>query len=398
MLLFHSFLFVASFRAIFTIRPTTELLRFLENTSYDALVPPSNLPVLVSVQAGLYVLNEVDTRTQSFKLKFTTRLLWQDERISFPDGFYQLSHQEQKLIWFPDVVVLTALGGSNGLDHHLTGAGDLTLAHDGTIEYHELRRMLLSCPMDLHRFPFDTQYCRLEISVLGHYISKVTFQEKAFTYETKTGKELSITGWKLLQTHNFQRRWSNRSKVTVLIWDFEMQRLYWRHIVTYFLPTTALVFLSFVSFWIPKEAVPARIALVLTNFLSICVILRGAASDLPIVDYITPLEVYLITSITFILLIMVEYVVAMNGAGFRLCSCRGSYQIECIEMQKARDNEQEHDPVGNEQLPIPVIVTDKSKHQANDSTVDKVSKLLLPSSYILFVVFYFLYYLKYIPM
>ena len=238
MFLFYIPLVVFCFKSIFAIKPEIELLRFLKNNSYDASVPPNNLPVLVSVQVGLYVLSEVDTRTQSFKLKFASRLLWQDDRISFFGGFYQINRQTQKLFWFPDVAIVTALGGSSGLDNFLEGDEYVEFRNNGTIYYAEIKRMLLSCPMDLREFPFDTQFCRLEISSYGNQITEVVFHKTPFTHETKSG--LPITGWELLKTNTFSRPWSQTEKfsnITVLVSEFELKRLFTRHIVTYFLPT-----------------------------------------------------------------------------------------------------------------------------------------------------------------
>ena len=399
MRLVSSFLILVYIKSTFSVRPKAELVELLKNTSYDASVPPAALPVLVSIQVGLYALNEVNTRTQSFKLKFVIRLIWQDERISFIDGFYQIPRQLQRMFWFPNIVVLAALGGSNGLDHFLKGDEYVKLMHDGTIDYREMRRMMLSCPMNLRKFPFDTQFCKLEISAVGEYINEVTFQEIPFTYETKSEKQVPITGWELIKTNSFKRPWSKKFNETVLVWEFELKRLYTRYIVTYILPTTVIVFLTFVSFWIPQDIVPVRIALVLTNFLSICVILRGLSSELPKVDYITPLEVYLIASITFILVVMVEYVLVMKEACLDFCSSRGIYQIENIEMKVARNAEQisqERGQVDDEHPPIPVKVPAKAKRQTSDSTVDEYSRILLPVSYILFIVVYFLYYLNHL--
>ena len=205
MLFFQPFLFLAFLETVLTIRPTEEILRHLENINYTNLVPPKSLPVQVSIQIGLYVLNEVDTRTQSFKLKFATRLIWHDERISFSDDFYQIPHLTQRLFWFPDVVVLNALADSGGFQQHLQSNGNVVLHYNGTIKYTEIREMLLSCPMDPHKFPFDTQYCKLEISVVGYYTSQVNFQKTPFTYETESGNQVSITGWKLVTTTNSKR-------------------------------------------------------------------------------------------------------------------------------------------------------------------------------------------------
>ena len=400
---FHVLVFVACcFKCAFAIKPEIELLRFFKNSSYDASFPPNKLPVQVSVQVGLYVLSEVDTRTQSFQLKFTTRLLWQDDRIAFFNGVYQIHHHTQ-LFWFPGAIIVNGIGGSNRLDNFLTGDGFVEFRSNGTIYYSEIKRMLLSCPMDLHDFPFDTQLCSLEISSPysnGIHIVQVALNENPFTYETKSGKQVPITGWELLKTKTYQRPWSQTFiNDTVFVWEFELKRLFTRHIVTYFLPTTVLVFLSFASFWIPEDAVPARTALVLTNFLSICVIQRGAASELPIVDYITPLEMYLIASITFILVVMVEYVLVIKKLSFNICSFRGTYQVESAEMQVVRNPRLTSSGLGqvsDEQTPIPLRVIENQKGQASVNIFDRYSRILMPSSYILFIVFYFLYHLKYL--
>ena len=211
------FLFVAFYKSILTINPEADLYRLLKNISYDALVPPEKLPILIPVQLGIYVLNEVDTRTQSFRLKFATRLLWQDGRISFSSGLFQISRLKQRLIWIPDIIFLNTLGGSNGFDQYLKGDGYGQLKHDGTIEYRELGTQLLSCPMKLHAFPFDTQFCKLELSVVGSNVAHVTFQEIPFTYETKSGKGESITGWELVKANTFWRPWSKEFNQTVLV-------------------------------------------------------------------------------------------------------------------------------------------------------------------------------------
>ena len=143
---------------------------------------------------------------------------------------------------------------------------------------------------------------------------------------------------------------------------------------------------------------PARTALVLTNFLSICVIQRGAASELPIVDYITPLEMYLIVSITFILVVMVEYVLVMKKLSFNICSFRGSYQIESTEIQVVTNSRLTSSGLGqvsDDQTPVPLRVIE-NQCQASDNIIDRYSRILMPSSYILFIVFYFLYHLKYL--
>ena len=58
----------------------------------------------------------------------------------FFNGFYQINHQTQKLFWFPDVVIVTALGGSSGLDNFLEGDEYVEFRNNGTIYYAELKK------------------------------------------------------------------------------------------------------------------------------------------------------------------------------------------------------------------------------------------------------------------
>ena len=114
------------------------------------------------------------------------------------------------------------------------------------------------------------------------------------------------------------------------------------------------------------------------------------------VDYITPLEAYLIASIMFILLVMVEYVFVLKEVCFDLHSCRKSYNTERMEMQAARKDELaslEHGQI--EQPLMQVRVSEGQKRQTSANAIDRCSRIILPPSYMLFIMIYFTYYSKY---
>ena len=62
---------------------------------------------------------------------------------------------------------------------------------------------------------------------------------------------------------------------SVLRIDIELERDLSPYIVQYYLPSALLVVLSWGAFWIPNNVYPARVALILTNSLSSCVIIKG---------------------------------------------------------------------------------------------------------------------------
>ncbi|KAF0028554.1 hypothetical protein F2P81_019641 [Scophthalmus maximus] len=77
---------------------------------------------------------------------------------------------------------------------------------------------------------------------------------------------------------------------------------------TYF-PTMLMVVLSWVSFWIDRRAVPARVSLGITTVLTMSTIITGVSSSMPQVSYVKAVDIYLWTSFLFVFLSVIEYAV-----------------------------------------------------------------------------------------
>ena len=60
--------------------------------------------------------------------------------------------------------------------------------------------------------------------------------------------------------------------------EIRMSRKVTMYIVTMYLPSVALVILSWVSFWIDKKAVPARAGLTITTILAQITLITGTAN------------------------------------------------------------------------------------------------------------------------
>lgn len=68
-----------------------------------------------------------------------------------------------------------------------------------------------------------------------------------------------------------------------------------------------MVMLSWVSFWIDRRAVPARVSLGITTVLTMSTILSGVSTSMPQVSYIKAVDVYLWVSSLFVFLSVIEY-------------------------------------------------------------------------------------------
>ena len=70
-----------------------------------------------------------------------------------------------------------------------------------------------------------------------------------------------------------------------------------------------IVFISWVSFWLPINAVPARIALGSTTVLIMITQRQSTAISLPPVSYVKAIDVWTVTCLVFVFAALLEYAV-----------------------------------------------------------------------------------------
>ena len=97
-----------------------------------------------------------------------------------------------------------------------------------------------------------------------------------------------------------------------LVITFILDRNLSFYLYHYYLPSVLLVLLTLASFWIPPKAVPARITLIVINFLAINVILEDIIDNITKLPYRTLLEIFQTLNQVFILIAMIEYVLALR--------------------------------------------------------------------------------------
>ncbi len=69
---------------------------------------------------------------------------------------------------------------------------------------------------------------------------------------------------------------------------------------------------SWASFWIHEEAVPARAAICVTTILTIITMLGVVNVNMPKVSYVKAVDFYLFVSFLMVFLSLVEYIIVLN--------------------------------------------------------------------------------------
>ncbi|XP_073077088.1 gamma-aminobutyric acid receptor subunit rho-2 isoform X2 [Manis javanica] len=219
------------------------------------------IPVGMDVQVeSLDSISEVD---MDFTMTLYLRHYWKDERLAFPSASNKSMTFDGRLvkkIWVPDVFFVHS---KRSFTHDTTTDNImLRVFPDGHVLYSMRITVTAMCNMDFSHFPLDTQTCSLEL----------------------------------------ESCWYNRLYI-----NFTLRRHIFFFLLQTYFPATLMVMLSWVSFWIDRRAVPARVSLGITTVLTTSTIITGVNASMPRVSYIKAVDIYLWVSFVFVFLSVLEY-------------------------------------------------------------------------------------------
>uniref|UniRef100_A0A915KXB1 Glutamate-gated chloride channel n=1 Tax=Romanomermis culicivorax TaxID=13658 RepID=A0A915KXB1_ROMCU len=298
--------------------------------SYNWRVRPSGLntsnkdtggPVIVTVNIYLRSVSKIDDVNMEYSTQFTFREEWwdtrlaykklsTDERTSLPP-FVILAHGQ--LIWMPDTFFQNE---KEARKHDIDKPNVLLRIYpDGKILYSVRLSMVLSCPMGLEYYPLDNQTCLIELA------NAYTTEDIKYEWKTeepvqlKKGIEKSLPSFKLMSTKTgYCTSKTATGEYSCLRTTLFLKREYSFYIIQLYIPSFMLVVVSWVNFWIDKDAVPARVSLGVTTLLTMTTQASGVNAKLPPVSYTKAIDVWIGVCLAFIFGALLEFAL-VNYAG-----------------------------------------------------------------------------------
>lgn len=92
-----------------------------------------------------------------------------------------------------------------------------------------------------------------------------------------------------------------------LIAIFKMKRRIGYFLIDTYVPSTIIVIISWISFWINPDTAPARVALGITTVLTMTTLISSARASLPKVSYVKAIDWYLLFCLIFVFGSIMEY-------------------------------------------------------------------------------------------
>uniref|UniRef100_A0A8C5NJ12 Gamma-aminobutyric acid type A receptor pi subunit n=1 Tax=Junco hyemalis TaxID=40217 RepID=A0A8C5NJ12_JUNHY len=378
---------------------------------------------MLAPHRGAFKISLLCSVPQDFTATISLRQRWTDPRLVFHGNrSFTLDARLVELLWVPDTYIVES---KRSFLHDVTVGNRLVrLFSNGTVLYSSFSpyriTTTVACNMDLSKYPMDTQTCRLQLESWGYDENDVTFTWLRGNSSVHGLEKLRLSQYSVQRYHTLV----SRSHFPRLILQFELRRNVLYFILETYVPSTLLVMLSWVSFWITLDSVPARTCIGVTTVLSMTTLMIGSRSSLSKTNcFIKAIDVYLGICFSFIFGALVEYAVAHYSSSQK-CAAKGpanevteemeevnitnilknsitSYKqkISFTSIEISSDNVSCSDLTMKNHEKIKCVLRNKMHRIIgyftiqNPGNVDHYSKLLFPLSFMVVNVFYWAYYL-----
>ncbi|CAK5081430.1 unnamed protein product [Meloidogyne enterolobii] len=272
----------------------TEILSQLLNRGYDWRVRPpgTNLsldgdhgPVVVNINMLIRSISKIDDVNMEYSTQLTFREEWVDGRLAYglpndqkPDHIILTAGQQ---IWMPDTFFQNE---KQARKHEIDKPNVLIRIHkDGRILYSVRISLVLSCPMFLQYYPMDVQTCLIDMASYAYTDTDIEYRWKEVQpVQLKQGLESSLpsfqltnvsTGYCTSKTNTGTYSYLNKLffKISFFVFErclrtvLELRRQFSYYLLQLYIPSSMLVIVSWVSFWLDRTAVPARVTLGVTT-------------------------------------------------------------------------------------------------------------------------------------
>ncbi|KAL3203716.1 hypothetical protein MRX96_041773 [Rhipicephalus microplus] len=240
-------------------------LQILDNIlwSYDRRITPGhhlNVPTVVKCEIYLRSFGAVNPATMDYDVDLYLRPDVDGlARCGKPDVYFpNAKHGEFQFVTVPNVL--------------------LRIYPSGDILYMLRLKLTFSCMMNMERYPLDRQVCSIELASFS-----------------KTTKEVELHGAFQIGEYSCLRA------------ELNLKRSIGHHLVQSYLPSTLIVVVSWVSFWLDVDAIPARITLGVTTLLTISSESSDHQANLAPVSYVKALDVWMGTCTMFVFAAVLEF-------------------------------------------------------------------------------------------
>ncbi|XP_064856776.1 5-hydroxytryptamine receptor 3A-like [Oncorhynchus nerka] len=270
-------------------------------------------PTMVHLDVYLYAILAVIEKSQTFVPFIWIQLTWNNERIWWdPSQFCGISRVSvpKEMLWIPDLLIYEMIEKDNG-----PHSPYLYVSHDGIVLIEDEMKVVSTCKMDVHKFPFDTQRCNITFSSAIHIVTDIQLIPFSNSSRvTQASREVMQTQgeWEFLDMTVSRGKLILDREWDQISYTITMARRPLLHVINFLLPILFFLCLDLASFLISDQR-GEKLGFKVTVLLAISVLLLILNDILPSMSNRTPLiATYCIVIFAFMLLSLLETILVTH--------------------------------------------------------------------------------------
>lgn len=285
-------------------------------------------------------------------------------------------------LWLPDLYFSNSRKAS--VNDVIVPNTALKIFNDGTVRYSMRVSLKLSCNMDLKAYPVDKQLCAIRI---------LSYSNKLHVVDVKWINESAVTLNPDIMESDFgkdrdriEANYCNGTKLagrkptaSCLIACVYLKRFIGYSAVRTYIPSTIIVAVSWISFWLDPESVPGRVAILITTLLVQATRAVASQFSLPAVAYVKAQDVWFGICVFSHFAALVEFALVNTQS-------RMSREVTFMVSGKKDDD-------GPAESGRKLVVSYKKKAL----TIDRICRLAFPIGFTVLSIIYWCYYLTLSP-
>nr|XP_022904201.1 glycine receptor subunit alpha-2-like isoform X2 [Onthophagus taurus] len=340
-------------------------------------------------------INSINVEDMDFRMDMFLRQQWQDSRLRIPEEVFEYGDEYVTLpsqffdnLWQPDLYFLNSKVVEIATLNQKFSS--VTLFRNKTVRYSARMHAIVACQMEFKFYPMDTQVCPLNIESFAYDNSKMILNWlNPGVVISPELKLLQYNVGKVRLEHKYVQTGEKNGNFSRLVVYFRFERQIGHHLIQTFAPSTLIVILSWFSFWLGLDAIPARVTLMVTCLLTLVTMFTALRSDIPPVAYIKSLDIWMAMCMFFVFSALGEFVIIkVLDEKYRMLK-----KQEFKELQISQWNE----GVDKKYLPLEAKHGKFRLYWLNDRgeevllwvEIDKKARTVFPTLYLIFVSIYF---------
>ncbi|VDP11385.1 unnamed protein product [Onchocerca flexuosa] len=229
-------------------------------------------PVIVWTSLEIRSIGAISERNMEFVAQFRFQQEWFDDRLRYVDhsdfrnfDFIHVAHDQ--MLWIPDTFFQNE---RNGWYHMLDQENKfIKLRSDGKVIYNRRLTLILSCQMNLIRYPMDVQECFIDFASYAYTTSDIVYKWDHTAITIDKDAKNTLPNFRISAFENKScDSTTNTGTYSCLRVELRLSRVFSFFLLQLYIPSTMLVGVSWVSYWIDWKSTAARVPLAIVTLLT----------------------------------------------------------------------------------------------------------------------------------